>query len=295
MQRHRTGTHRDPVFAANRPGRDPTEHEPRGLVNSTQTFTARLVAGVANTGSMLCLGLDPDDMADAAAAERHCHRLLEAALDSVCAVKPNLAFFEQFGSPGYAVLERLRAAVPSDRILILDGKRGDVAGTSAAYARALFDVLGADAITVNALQGGDAVAPFLSHPGRGVFILARTSNPGAADFLEAPASHGGPLYQRIVAEAQGWDPDGGTVGFVVGATAPDAVADVRRLAPRAPLLLPGVGAQGGSLEETVAAALDADGGGAVVSVSRGIATAPQGPEAAARWYRDRIAAVRSGR
>ena len=139
---------------------------------------------------MLCLGLDPDGMTDAAAAERQCLQLLEATLDTVCAVKPNLAFFEQFGSAGYAVLERLRAAVPGDRILILDGKRGDMANTSAAYARALFDVLGADAITVNALQGGDAVAPFLDRPGRGVFILARTSNPGAADFLEAPVRPG---------------------------------------------------------------------------------------------------------
>ena len=265
------------------------------MVTTTQTFTARLASVVASTGSMLCLGLDPDNLADAAAAERHCQQLLEATLDSVCAVKPNLAFFEQFGSAGYAVLERLRAAVPSDRVLILDGKRGDMANTTTAYARALFDVLGADAITVNALQGRDAVVPFLSRPGRGVFILARTSNPGAADFLEAPAREGVPLYQRIVSEALSWDPDGGMVGFVVGATAPQAVGEVRRLAPRAPLLLPGVGAQGGSLDETVAAALDADGGGAILSVSRGIAAAPQGAAAAAREYRDRITAVRSGR
>lgn len=264
------------------------------MVTTTQSFAARLASIAAATGSMLCLGLDPDNLADAAAAERYCHQLLEATLDSVCAVKPNLAFFEQFGSAGYAVLERLRVAVPSDRVLILDGKRGDMANTSAVYARALFDVLGADAITVNALQGGDAVAPFLARPGRGVFILARTSNPGAADFLEAPAGDGRPLYQHIVTQAQTWDPDGGMIGFVVGATAPAAVAEVRRLAPRAPLLLPGVGAQGGSLEETVTAALDADGGGAIISVSRGIAAAPQ-PSAAAREYRERIAAVRASR
>jgi orotidine 5'-phosphate decarboxylase subfamily 2 len=266
------------------------------LVATTETFAARLASVVAGTGSMLCLGLDPDGMANAAGAERQCLQLLEATLDTVCAVKPNLAFFEQFGSAGYAVLERLRAAVPSDRLLVLDGKRGDMANTSAAYARALFDVLGADAITVNALQGGDAVAPFLERPGRGVFIVARTSNPGAADFLEAPAGpDGAALYQRIVTEAQRWDRSGGTIGFVVGATAPHAVAEVRRLAPHAPLLLPGVGAQGGSLEETVAAALDSQGAGALVAVSRGIAAAVQGPAAAARAYRDRITAVRSGR
>ncbi|MDQ6856106.1 MAG: orotidine-5'-phosphate decarboxylase, partial [Candidatus Dormibacteraeota bacterium] len=226
--------------AAHRPGRDPAEHEPRGLVASTQTFAARLASAIAGTGSMLCLGLDPDGMADAASAERQCRQLLDATLENICAVKPNLAFFEQFGSAGYAVLERLRGAVPQDRVLILDAKRGDMANTSAAYARALFDVLGADAITVNALQGGDAVAPFLERPGHGVFILARTSNPGAADFLEAPSgSDGMALYQRIVVHAQKWDTSGGAVGFVVGATAPHAVAEVRRLAPRAPLLLPG--------------------------------------------------------
>ncbi len=265
------------------------------MVAATQAFAARLTSVVAGSGSMLCLGLDPDGMADAAAAERQCLQLIDAAMDSICAVKANLAFFEQFGSAGYAVLERLRAAVPSGRLLILDAKRGDVASSSTAYARALFDVLGADAITVNPLQGGDAVAPFLERPGRGVFVLARTSNPGAADFLEEPGGRDGtPLYQRIVALAQTWDPAGGSVGFVVGATAPRAVAEVRRLAPRAPLLLPGVGAQGGSLEETVAAALDADGAGAMVSVSRGIATAAD-PAAAARAYRDRISAVRTDR
>lgn len=266
------------------------------MVATSQTFAARLATVVADTGSMLCLGLDPDGMADAAAAERQCHQLLEATIDSICAVKPNLAFFEQYGSAGYAVLERLRAAVPGDRILVLDGKRGDMANTTAAYARALFDVLGADAITVNALQGGDAVAPFLERPGRGVFVLARTSNPGAADLLEvATGADGAPLYQRIVTQALGWDGGRGTVGFVVGATAPDAVGEVRRLAPHAPLLLPGVGAQGGALEETVAAAMDAEGAGALLAVSRGIAAAPQGPAAAAREYRDRISAVRAGR
>jgi orotidine 5'-phosphate decarboxylase subfamily 2 len=264
------------------------------LVASTETFAARLAAVVADTGSLLCLGLDPDGMTDAAAAERQCRSLLEATLDSVCAVKPNLAFFEQFGSAGYAVLERLRAAVPPDRLLILDGKRGDIASTMTAYARALFDVLGADAVTVNALLGGDSIAPMLARPGRGVLVLARTSNPGAADFLERPERDGVALFQRIVEQAISWDHGGGAVGFVVGTTAPDAVAEVRRLAPDAPLLLPGVGAQGGALEGSLAAALDANRGGAIVSVSRGIAAAPQGPAAAAREFRDRINAVRSG-
>jgi orotidine 5'-phosphate decarboxylase subfamily 2 len=265
------------------------------LVAGTETFTTRLAAIIADTGSLLCLGLDPDGMTDAAAAERHCDALLEATLDSVCAVKPNLAFFVQFGSAGYAVLERLRAAVPSDRLLILDGKRGDIASTMTAYGRALFDVLGADVVTVNPLLGGDSIAPLLGRPGRGVLVVARTSNPGAADFLERPDADGGvALYQRIVEQASGWDPSGGAIGFVVGATAPAAVAEVRRLAPTAPLLLPGVGAQGGALEGALEAALDGDRGGAIVSVSRGIAASPQGPSVAARELRNRITAVRSG-
>ncbi len=261
------------------------------MVAVAESFSDRLDRAIISTGSMLCLGLDPD-AADAAGAERQCHDLLDATLDDVCAVKPNLAFFEQHGSAGYAVLERIRDAVPGDRMLILDGKRGDIGNTATAYARALFDVLGADAITVNALMGRDSVAPFLDRPGRGVFVLARTSNPGAADFLDHPEA--APLYTRIVDIAGGWDPGGGAIGYVVGATSPQAIAEVRRRAPRAPLLLPGVGAQGGSLEAAVAAALDLHGRGAVLPVSRGISAAPGGPAAAARSLRDRIAAVRAG-
>ena len=262
---------------------------------TTPAFAARLAEAIDGSGSLLCLGLDPDGMADAAEAERHCHALLDATLDSVCAVKPNVAFFEQFGSAGYAVLERLRAVVPPSRLLILDAKRGDIGSTSAAYARALFDVLGADAVTVNPLLGRDSLAPFLDHPGRGVFLLARTSNPGAADFLDAPDQpEDGRLYRSIVRTAQTWGRQGGGIGFVVGATSPDAIAEVRRLAPHAPLLVPGVGAQGGSLEEAVGAALDGRGAGAVIAVSRAIATAPEGPADAARELCRRIAAVRAG-
>ncbi|MEO8899473.1 MAG: orotidine-5'-phosphate decarboxylase [Candidatus Dormibacter sp.] len=263
------------------------------MVAATATFASRLAEAIRASDSLLCLGLDPDGAVDAAAAERECRTLLDATLDSVCAVKPNLAFFEQYGSVGYAILERLRSAIPTDRLLILDAKRGDVGNTAQAYARALFDVLGADVVTVNPLLGHDSVAPFLTRPGRGVLIVARTSNPGASDFLDHPAGpDGSTLYQRIVDVAQGWDPAGGTIGFVVGATAPDAVADVRRRAPSAPLLLPGVGAQGGNLEAAVRAGLDAAGGGAVLPVSRGISAAAD-PRLAARELRDRIAAVRA--
>ena len=255
------------------------------------TFVERLDAAVERSGSLLCVGLDPDGFDDAAAVERFCLETLEAALPYACAVKPNMAFFEQLGSAGYAVLERVRAHLPAERLLIIDGKRGDIGSTALAYARALFDVLGADAVTVNPLMGHDAVAPFLQRRSRGVFIVARSSNPGAADLLEQRLFDGSEVYERIVELGLGWDP-GGTVGFVVGATAVDAVAAVRAAAPEAPLLLPGVGAQGGSLEDAVRAGVDARGGRLLVAVSRGIAEAPEGPGAAAAALARRIDAVR---
>jgi orotidine 5'-phosphate decarboxylase subfamily 2 len=260
-------------------------------VSTAQPFATRLREAIDRSGSLLCVGLDPSGCAGAAEAERLCAEVLDAALEHVCAVKPNAAFFAQHGSAGWGVLERLRARVPSDRMLIVDAKVGDIGSTAEAYARAVFDRLGADAVTVNPLMGEDALRPFLERPGRGVFVLARTSNPGAADLLERRLDDGTPVYAHLARLATGWDP-GGAVGLVVGATAPEAVAALRRLAPDAPLLLPGVGAQGGSVEAAVAAGLDAAGAGLVVSVSRGIANAPEGPAAAARHWRERIEAAR---
>jgi len=256
------------------------------------TFVARLDACVDASGSLLCCGLDPDGFTSAAAAEHRVLELVEETIESVCAFKPNLAFFEQLGSAGYAILERLRARIPRDRILILDAKRGDMGNTAEAYARALFDVLGADCVTVNPLLGSDSVLPFLQRPDRGALLVARSSNPGAADLLDARLESGMPVSARIVELGLSWDP-GGSVGYVVGATKPDAVAAIRAAAPDAPLLLPGVGAQGGALEESVAAGLDARGRGVILSVSRGLAEAPEGAASAARRFRERIEEVRA--
>ncbi len=256
-----------------------------------EPFSARLAERARDVGSLLCLGLDPAGCRDAAEMERFCATMLEAALPHVVAVKPNLAFFEQHGSAGLAVLERVRRLVPDTRLVVLDAKRGDIGSTAEAHARALFDVWGADAVTVNPLLGGDAVAPFLARPGTAALLLARTSNPGAADFLEAPLQDGRPLYRLIVERALTWS-GAAEIGFVVGATAPAAVAEVRGLAPAAPLLLPGVGAQGGDLEAAVRAGLDAAGGGILVPVSRGISGAADPGAAAAELCR-RIEAVRA--
>lgn len=256
------------------------------------TFVARLDACVEASGSLLCCGLDPDGYASAADAERRCIEIVDETVEFVCAYKPNLAFFEQLGSAGYAILERLRARIPGDRILILDAKRSDMGNTAEAYARALFDVLGADCVTVNPLLGSDSVMPFLRREDRGAFLVARSSNPGAADLLDARLESGKPLSARIVELGLEWDP-GGAVGFVVGATRPEAVAAIRSAAPDAPLLLPGVGTQGGALEESVGAGLDARGRGAVISVSRAIASAPEGAARAAQGFHQRIEEVRA--
>jgi orotidine 5'-phosphate decarboxylase subfamily 2 len=258
-----------------------------------QAFSARLAARGRELPSLLCLGLDPSGCRDAAEVESFCSAMLDAALPHVVAVKPNLAFFEQHGSAGLAVLERVRRLVPDSRLLVLDAKRGDIGTTAEAYARALFDVLGADAVTVNPLLGADAVIPFLAREGTAALLIARSSNPGAADFLEAPLASGRPLYTRIVERALTWDGPG-EIGFVVGATAVSAIAEVRALAPQAPLLLPGVGAQGGDLEASVAAGLDAAGAGILVPVSRGI-TGAADPRAAALTLQRRIEAVREAR
>ncbi|MHB8718240.1 MAG: orotidine-5'-phosphate decarboxylase [Candidatus Dormibacteria bacterium] len=256
------------------------------MVAASATFAERLDAAIDAAGSLLCTGLDPDT-STAGSLERDVLGLIDATAEYVCAFKPNAAFFEQHGSRGWAVLERLRDAIPGDRLLILDAKRGDIGSTAAAYARAAFDTVGADAVTLSPLLGRDSVMPFLGRPGRGVFVLARTSNPGAATFLDGGAP---PLHERIVTEAREWG-EPGSVGFVVGATVPAVVGAVRRLAPRAPLLLPGVGAQGGDLETTVRAASPSS-AAAVLPVSRGISAAPEGAAAAARALRDAINAAR---
>ncbi|MGD1053852.1 MAG: orotidine-5'-phosphate decarboxylase [Candidatus Dormibacteria bacterium] len=257
---------------------------------SAESFSVRLAAAGRELGSALCLGLDPTGCRDADQVERFCAAMLEAALPHVVAVKPNLAFFEQHGSDGLRVLERVRRMVPVSRLLILDAKRGDIGSTAQAYASALFDVWGADAVTVNPLLGRDAVAPFVARAGTAALILARTSNPGAADFLEARLADGRPLYRLVVELALGWS-GAAEIGFVVGATSVAAIAEIRGMAPTAPLLLPGVGAQGGDLEAAVGAGMDASGGGIIVPVSRGI-TGAADPGAAAAELSRRIEAVR---
>jgi orotidine-5'-phosphate decarboxylase len=256
----------------------------------TRSYLERLGARARATGTVLCVGLDPDPDAlpegfspDLAGVERFAELILDAASPVAAAVKPNLAFFEAFGSAGLAALERLRARIPADIPVVMDAKRGDIGSTAARQAVALFDALGADAVTVSPYLGAAAIAPLLDRPDRFAYVLCRTSNPGAGEVQDLElvpdddaGARGERVHERIARLATSWGP-GGTVGLVVGATAPEELATIRAIAPGLPFLVPGVGAQGGAIDPVLRhgpAAADpgsaGTGGGLLVNVSRGI-------------------------
>ena len=259
-------------------------------------YLDRLGARIASTGSVLCVGLDPhpDELPrgfspDAEGIERFARLIIESSASAAAAFKPNLAFFEAFGPAGLAALETLRAAIPAAIPVVIDAKRGDIGSTAERQAVALLDGLGADAVTVNPYLGIDAVAPFLER-GAFAYVLCRTSNPSAGELQDlivaAPGGRGSHerfaerLHQHVARTAAGWDAGRGVIGLVVGATAPGEMAEVRNAAPDLPFLIPGAGAQGGSVEAALrhgpastgsAGALP--GGALLVNVSRAIARA----------------------
>ena len=257
------------------------------------TYLERLAARTGSVGSVLCLGVDPRPEAlpdgfspNLSGIERFCEVLIDAAVPFAAAVKANLAFFEAFGSAGIAALERLRGRVPAGTPFIADAKRGDIGSTAARQAVALYEFLAADAITANPYLGSEAIEPLISRGDRFAYLLCRTSNPGAGELqglevaadpaIGAPAE---PLYARVARRAVAWGP-GGTVGLVVGATAPVELERIREIAPGLALLVPGVGAQGGEVEPVLrfgpavaAPAGGHPGGGLLVNVSRGISAA----------------------
>jgi orotidine-5'-phosphate decarboxylase len=252
----------------------------------TSSFHERLHALAQANASWLCLGLDPDpalvrpDLKSDDAGDwvpRFLGGIVDATSDLVCCYKPNIAFFEALGLPGQRALRALLQAIPPDVPVLVDAKRGDTPQTMQAYARAIFEDLDVDAVTVNPYLGGDALEPFFGYPGRGVFVLCKTSNPGAVEFQDLLVDDGQPLFLHVARRAMSWD-SRGVVGLVVGATYPADVAAVRAIAPRAPILLPGVGAQAGDLERSVQAGVDADGGGVLVNASRSILYASAGSD-----------------
>jgi orotidine-5'-phosphate decarboxylase len=265
---------------------------------SDQTFTDRLCAIQRERGSALCVGLDVDVTrlpegleVGSRGVEQFVRGIVEATADLVCAYKPNLAFFEAMGEPGFRLLRAALDEIPPGVITIADGKRGDIGTTAERYAAAIFEVLGFDAATLNPYQGSDSMEPYLKDPTRGGFILCKTSNPGSDDFQELICQDGelrAPLYELVARRCVGWN-HLGNVGLVVGATFPEQLGRVRALAPELPILIPGVGTQGGDAAESVQRGGAPDGTLAVVNVSRQILYASSGRDWAERARTEALA------
>lgn len=267
-------------------------------------YLEKLHAVQAQHNSWVCVGLDPDPERLRVDFYKWDEPILpfnkaiiDATRDVVCAYKPNLGFYLQWGAAGVIALERTIAYIPRHIPIILDCKAGDIGHTQAAWALALFDTWQVDAVTVNPYVGAEAVLPMIGErPDKGVYLLARTSNPSAADFQGDLRREAG-LSAAVLTSSQTWSVTG-HLGYVVGATYPEELAAARRLAPAANFLIPGIGAQGGSLETAVIHGPDAV-AGPVISASRSILYAASGERfaeaarEAAVSLRDKINAMRT--
>jgi orotidine-5'-phosphate decarboxylase len=253
------------------------------------SYFERLRALAKDRDTMLCVGLDPDPErieGGAAGALRHCREVLRQTEEHVCCYKPNSAFWEQYGPDGWKALLELRDQAPQTPFLF-DGKRGDMGNTMRAYALTVFRTLDMDAATVNPYLGADSLGEFTRYEDRGVYVVCRSSNPGATDLQHLDAE-GRPVYTHVAELAERLNGHS-NVGLVVGATAPNEIADVRR-ASKLPFLIPGIGAQGGDLEGSVRAAWNGDPASCLVSASRSVLFAEK-PSREAANLKDQINAV----
>ncbi|HUD19616.1 MAG TPA: orotidine-5'-phosphate decarboxylase [Patescibacteria group bacterium] len=251
------------------------------------TFRQKLDAIVAKNNSLLCIGLDsdidkiPERIRNGPHPQTTFNKaIIYATQDLVCAYKLNTAFYEARGVAGVEAMKMtcdyLKAHYP-DVVIIIDAKRADIGNTNVGYAKFVFDYLGGDAVTLQPYLGGEALKPFLDQKEKGILILCRTSNPGAGEFQDLMVK-GKPLYQ-IVAEnfSKNWNANG-NCGLVVGATYPTELSIVRRIAGDMPILIPGVGTQGGDAKKTVKAGVDRHGRNAIINSSRGILFASTGAD-----------------
>lgn len=226
------------------------------------SFLAKLHAAQSATGSLLCVGIDPDpaqmpaafrDSPEIEAVQDFCRAIGRAVAPYTCAYKPNLAFFEALGPEGWHALKEVLNALPDDRLVILDAKRGDIGNTAAKYAHAFYQKLDGDAVTVAPYMGAESISPFLQDEERCAFVLAATSNDSAAEVQQIRVD-GEPVYKHVARMAvKAGEGQPGTVGLVVGATKPESLAELRAEHPQTPFLVPGVGVQGGSVKEVLAA------------------------------------------
>ena len=251
-------------------------------------FREKLGNIVDRNNSILCVGLDidKDKMPKNISYLDFNKSIIDQTKDLVCAYKINMAFYELFGKQGYELLEKTIDYIPDDIIVIIDGKRNDIGNTAKKYAQSLFETLNADAATVNPYLGSDGVKPFLDYKDKCSFVLCRTSNVSAKEFQDLK-SDGKPFYEHVAEKIKQWN-KAGCCGAVVGATYPEELKQIRKiLGEDMPLLLPGIGAQGGDVQKTVENGTNKDGKMAIINSSRGILYA-HSPRKEALKLRDEI-------
>jgi len=264
-------------------------------------FMEKLITASRRNKSLLCVGLDPDPklMPDKIGIFEFNKAIIDATSDLVCAYKPNFAFYEALGNDGLDTLKQTVEHIPGDIPVIGDAKRGDIGNTAKAYAKAIFENFNFDAATVNPYLGFDSIEPFIQYQDKGVFILCRTSNAGAVDFQALHCmEHDRPLFEIVALKAEEWNIYG-NIGLVVGATYPEELRLIRQSHPDMPLLIPGIGAQGGDLASVVRYGVDAQGERSIINSSRQILYASrekdfaQAARRAASELRDQINHYRS--
>lgn len=240
-----------------------------------KSFITRLSEQITRKNSHLCVGLDisPEGLGNKNAKLSdlidHSLKIIDATVDLAVCYKPNLAFFERWGSDGFKWLEKVIGYIGNNAIIIADGKRGDIGNTAKQYAISIFDHFGFDAVTINPYMGSDSIKPFVENPEKGVFILCRTSNPSASELQELKVEENS-LYEKVAKLAVELNIND-NIGLVVGATAPSEIRKIRKIAPKLPFLIPGIGAQGGDLEKSMQ--YGNENGIAIINISRGISFA----------------------
>ena len=258
----------------------------------------KLVRTSRKNNSLLCVGLDTDPalMPEGIGVYEFNRAIIDATAEFVCAYKPNIAFYEALGNDGLDTLKRTRDYIPEDIPVIIDAKRGDIGNTAKAYSRSLFEYFNFDAATVSPYLGLDSLEPFIQHGDRGVIVLCRTSNAGAVDFqsLRCETDDGHKLlYEVVAAKVAEWNTDG-NLGLVLGATYPEELKLIRQRYPDMLLLIPGIGAQGGDLQQVVSYGVDADRQKTIINSSRQVLYASRDKDyarvagQAARELRDEI-------